>query len=506
MCYLAPMRFIAVLLALIPMYAEQPHEAARRWRESRERAIIDEYIALLSLPNVARNLDDMRRNAAHIRTMLERRGVHTELLEVPYSPAVIYGEILTPGATQTLVFYAHYDGQPVEPAEWKDSGPFQPVLRDKALHAGGKVIPLPAPGQPFNPEWRLYARSAGDDKAPIITILTALDALKAAKIPLRSNIKLFLDGEEEAGSPHLAAIIDKYKQKLSADAWIFCDGPVHQTRKQQVVFGVRGSTTLNITVYGPNRELHSGHYGNWAPNPASMLARLVSSLRDDEGRILVPGFYDDVEPLSEIEKNALAAVPDIDRELRQELGLARAEGNGLRLETLITLPALNIRGLSSAGVGSQSRNVVPSTASASIDIRLVKGMDHRRAVDKLIAHIKQQGYQVVEQEPDDAMRLRYPKICRITRGGGYNAIRAPMDSAIAQKVIRAVREARTEVILLPNMGGSLPIAPIADALQRPVIILPIANHDNNQHAHNENMRLQNLWDGIETMAALLTIQ
>jgi acetylornithine deacetylase/succinyl-diaminopimelate desuccinylase-like protein len=368
------------------------------------------------------------------------------------------------------------------------------------------VIPLPAPGQPFNPEWRLYARSAGDDKAPILTILTALDALKAAKIPLRSNIKLFLDGEEEAGSPHLAAIIDKYKQKLSADAWIFCDGPVHQTRKQQVVFGVRGSTTLNITVYGPNRELHSGHYGNWAPNPASMLARLVSSLRDDEGRILVPGFYDDVEPLSEIEKNALAAVPDIDRELRQELGLARAEGNGLRLETLITLPALNIRGLSSAGVGSQSRNVVPSTASASIDIRLVKGMDHRRAVDKLIAHIKQQGYQVVEQEPDDAMRLRYPKICRITRGGGYNAIRAPMDSAIAQKVIRAVREARKEVILLPNMGGSLPIAPIADALQRPVIILPIANHDNNQHAHNENMRLQNLWDGIETMAALLTIQ
>jgi acetylornithine deacetylase/succinyl-diaminopimelate desuccinylase-like protein len=173
---------------------------------------------------------------------------------------------------------------------------------------------------------------------------------------------------------------------------------------------------------------------------------------------------------------------------------------------LITLPALNIRGLSSAGVGSQSRNVVPSTASASIDIRLVKGMDHRRAIDKLIAHIKQQGYHVTEQEPDEAMRLRYPKICRITRGGGYNAIRAPMDSAIAQKVIRAVREARKEVILLPNMGGSLPIAPIADALQRPVIILPIANHDNNQHAHNENMRLQNLWDGIETMAALLTIQ
>jgi len=499
------MRLIALLLAFIPAFAQTPHEAARKWRESRERVIIDEYIALLSIPNVARNLEDMRRNATHIRGMMERRGIKTELLEVPGAPAAIYGELLTPGATQTLVFYVHYDGQPVEPAEWKDSGPFQPVLRDKALTAGGKVIALPPAGERFHPEWRLYARSTGDDKAPIVTLLTALDALKAAKIPLRSNIKFFFDGEEEAGSPHLAAILEKHKSKLAADAWIFCDGPVHQTRKQQVVFGVRGSTTFNLTVYGPNRELHSGHYGNWAPNPAAMIARLVASMRDDEGRVLVPGFYDDVEPLSEMEKKALAAVPDIDRELREELGLGRTEGNGLRLETLITLPALNIRGLSSAGVGAQSRNVVPSTATASIDIRLVKGMDAKRAVDKVIAHIRQQGYYVTEQEPDDAMRKMYPKICRVSRPGGYNAIRAPMDSAIAQKVIEAVRRARGDVILLPNMGGSLPIAPIADAMKAPVIILPIANHDNNQHAHNENMRIQNLWDGIETMAALLTL-
>jgi acetylornithine deacetylase/succinyl-diaminopimelate desuccinylase-like protein len=499
------MKWLALLL-IFANAAAFSDQSVRNFRETHERAIVEEYISLLSIPNVARNLEDMRRNAVHIRAMMERRRIRAELLEVPDSPAVVYGELQTPGATQTVIFYAHYDGQPVEPGQWRDSPPFLPILRDASLEAGGKVIPLPSPGGRFDPEWRIYARSASDDKAPILGLMTALDALRAARVPLRGNIKFFFDGEEEAGSPHLAAIVSRYKAKLAGDVWIFCDGPVHQTRRQQIVFGVRGSAGLNITIYGARRELHSGHYGNWAPNPALMLARLLATMRDEEGRILIAGFYDDVEPLSEAEKKALAALPDIEESLRRELWLARTEGNRMRLEELITLPALNIRGLSAAAVGAQSRNVIPATATASIGIRLVPGMDHKRVVDKVVEHIRRQGYHIVESEPDEATRLRYPRICRVTRSGGYNAVRAPMDLPISKKIIRAVQAARGDVVLLPTLGGSLPIAPIAEVMKAPVIIVPIANHDNNQHAHNENIRLQNLWDGIETMAALLTLQ
>jgi acetylornithine deacetylase/succinyl-diaminopimelate desuccinylase-like protein len=274
-----------------------------------------------------------------------------------------------------------------------------------------------------------------------------------------------------------------------------------------VVFGVRGSAGLQITVYGPKKELHSGHYGNWAPNPAMMLARLLASMRDDDGKVLIPGFYDDVEPLSDAEKQALAAVPNLEAQLKAEMGLGRSEGAGRRLEELINLPALNIQGISSANVGAQSRNVIPASASASLGVRLVKGMDHRRTLEKVIDHIRKQGYHVVTGDPDDAARAQHAKICRISgRDGGYNAVRAPMDSPVAKKIIDAVKSARGEVILMPTLGGSLPVAPIADTMKAPVVIVPIANHDNNQHAHNENLRIQNLWDGIETMAALMGMQ
>ena len=483
-----------------------PARAARQWRLRHERAILDEFIQLLSVPNVAGDLADMQRNAALIRRMLEKRGVRTRLLEVPGAPAAVFGELATPGARRTVLLYAHYDGQPVEPAQWAGGDPFRPELRTGPLEAGGKAIPLPEPGRRFDPEWRLYARSAGDDKAPIVALVAALDALGAAGVRPTSNIKVFFDGEEEAGSPHLEQIIRQHRELLAADAWIFCDGPVHQNRRQQVVFGARGTAGLQVTVYGPRRELHSGHYGNWAPNPALMLAHLLASLRDEDGRTLVRDFYEGIEPLSETEKRALAQAPDFDAELKKELWLARTEGGGRRLDELINLPALNVRGLASAGVGAQSRNVIPASATASIEVRLVKGMDHRVTVDRVIEHIRRQGYYVTEAEPDASVRLAHPKVARVTRRAGYNAVRTSMDLEISRRVIDAIEAAHGPVIRLPTLGGSLPIFPIAEILKAPAIVVPIANHDNNQHGHNENIRLQNLWDGIETLAALLAMR
>src|SRR6185369_12224096 len=301
----------------------------RAWRETHELAILGEFVTLLAAPNLARDGEGIRKNAAAVAALFEKRGVKTQLLEVPGAPPVVYGELRTPGATRTLVFYAHYDGQPLDPKEWA-TPPWEPVIRDRALDKDGRVVTLPAAGK-IDPEWRIYARSASDDKAPLAAMAAALDGLKASRVALKSNIKFVFEGEEEAGSPHLAQIITRYKDLLASDVWLICDGPVHQSRRPQIVFGARGVTSVEIALYGPNHELHSGHYGNWAPNPAMALARLLATMKDDDGRVLIDHFYDGIEPLTETEKRAISEAPNVDAELMRELSLGRTEGAGKKL-------------------------------------------------------------------------------------------------------------------------------------------------------------------------------
>jgi acetylornithine deacetylase/succinyl-diaminopimelate desuccinylase-like protein len=495
---------LGFVLLLAAQAANPAAEAAREWRQANERAILAEFLGLLSLPNLASDDDAILRNAHAISGLLKRRNIEARLLAVPGAPPAVYGEILKPGATQTILFYAHYDGQPLDPKDWA-SHPWKPVYRDAPLDRDGRVVALPATG-PVNPEWRIYARSTGDDKAPIIAILAALDALKAKAIPLNSNIKFFFEGEEEAGSPHLADISAQHKDLLKADVWLICDGPVHQSRQQQIVFGARGITTVELTVYGPKRELHSGHYGNWAPNPAMMLARLLASMKDDNGRVLIKDFYAGIEPLSETETRAIATAPQVDRELRNELAIGGTESGDEDLLTSLNRPSLNIRGMTSARTGEQASNVIPSTATASIDMRLVKGITPEQSVDRLMAHIRTQGYHVTDAEPDGQARMTHAKVAKVMVGHtGYPAVRTSMDLAISKEVVAAAESARGPVVKLPTMGGSVPLHMIGQILNAPTIIVPIANHDNNQHSSNENLRIQNLWDGIELMAALLAM-
>jgi len=292
---------------------------------------------------------------------------------------------------------------------------------------------------------------------------------------------------------------------LAADAWIICDGPVDQNRNQQLYFGARGVTGFELIVYGPRRELHSGHYGNWAPNPAMMLAQLLASMKDADGKVLVDGFYNGVEPLTVTEKRALAQAPSNDEMLKRELGIARTEGKGEKLNQLITLPSLNVRGIQSASTGATARNVIPATATASIDIRLVKGVDHKVEVERVLAHIRKQGYEIIESEPDENARNKFPRLVRIRRQGGYNAARTSMDLAISQSIIKAVETIGKPVSKLPTLGGSVPLYIFTDILKTPAIGVPIVNHDNNQHSANENLRVKNLWDGIEVMATIMTM-
>jgi len=503
-------RFLLWLLAgLLPAVAlaqtNPAAQAARQWRRQHERAIIDEFVAFLKIPNVTQDRENIRRNAEFIAKMMETRGIASRLVSVEGANPVVFGEMKTPGAVRTIVFYAHYDGQPLDPKEWA-TPPFTPTLRSQTIERGGRAIPLPPPGTSFDPESRLYARSAGDDKAPIISLMAAVDAISAAGLKMKSNIKFAFEGEEEAGSANLEKILTTNKELFSGDLWLMCDGPVHQTRRPLIYFGARDVVRLDLTVYGPKSELHSGHYGNWAPNPALLLARLLVSMKDDNGRVLVDHFYDGIEPLTGMEKRAIADAPDLDAQLMREFWLGSTEGAPMKLADLITQPSLNIRGLASSRTGAQASNVIPASATASIDIRLVKGMDPRRTQERVVDHIRKQGFFVVDRTPSAEVRQAHPKVVWVDQGrAGLGAVRTPMDLPISQEVIRVVESVRGPAVKLPNMGGGLPLADVERPLATRTIVIPIANHDDNQHSFDENLRIQNLWDGIELMVALLTM-
>jgi acetylornithine deacetylase/succinyl-diaminopimelate desuccinylase-like protein len=393
----------------------------------------------------------------------------------------------------------------VRPEEWTFP-PFEPTLTTAALPAGGESRALPAEGEPIDPEWRLYGRSASDDKAPIQALFSALDALSEARVAPTSSFVFLFEGEEESGSPHLGAYLEEVRAEHPVDGWLVCDGPVHPSGRPQVVFGVRGITTVELTVYGPLRPLHSGHYGNWAPNPAEKLAGLLASMKSDDGRVLIEGFYDSVEPLGEAERAALAALPDVDEVLRGELGLALTDGAGESLAERLLLPSLNVRGLWGGGVGDEAANVIPTEASASIDLRLVRGNEPRAMVDRVEAHVRARGWHVVAEEPELAARVEHPRIVRLVRGGGYRAARTPLDDPLGRAVVEAaVRASGEEVVRLPSLGGSLPLYLFQQPTDLPVIVVPIVNHDNNQHGADENLRLGNLAYGIDLMAELLTL-
>ena len=483
----------------------------RAWRQAHEHHILAEYFEFLSIPNFALDKDNIRKNAEFIAGLLEKRGLESRLLpaQTPGAPPAVYAEVLAPGAERTIVFYAHYDGQAVNPAQWHPSiKPFEPVFLSDSLAKGGRVLPQPGPGEAIDPEWRVSGRSSSDDKAGVMLILNAWNALAESHIQPTSNIKFFFEGEEEIGSVHLGEILENHPELLRSDLWIIADGPVHQSGLPMLDFGVRGDVNMEITVYGPRRPLHSGHYGNWAPNPALLLAKLLASMKDDDGRVTIKGFYDDIVPFSAEEKKAIADMPAVDESLKRELGFIRPEGGGKTLYELYGYPSLNINGMRSADVGKDARNVIPAEAAATLDLRQVLGTDFRKQAQRVIDHIRAQGFYVTERDPTDEERVRYEKIAKVTIDeGGYNAQRTPLNLPVSRSVIAAVqRAAGGPIVVAPTSGGSLPLYLIEERLGAKVISLGIANYDNNQHAENENVRIRNLWDGLEQLAAIMVME
>lgn len=506
--------FVIAAISVSSVAAQKPPAAkpaqvvqeVRAYRMDNEDRIVRELAEFLAIPNVASDAPNIQKNAERLVQMLEARGIETHLLPITGRGPVVFGKLNAPEATRTVIFYAHYDGQPVDAKAWTDGTPFEPVLRSDAIEADGKRIPFPENvGGPaiYRDDWRIYARSASDDKSPIVALLAALDALRAKQIPRHVNLKVIFEGEEEAGSTNLERTLGLHKNLLGADLLITADGPVHQSGRPLIFFGNRGDIGLDITVYGPVRALHSGHYGNWAPNPAMELSRLLASMKDANGRVLIDGYYADVVPLSDLEKKALDEMPANDADLEKELGIAKPEGSGKKLVELLQEPSLNIRGLQSAYVGEHAQNVVPDRAEASIDARLVKGEDTKKKFDQIVAHIEKRGFYVIDREPTMEERREHALIAKVIDQGGYRASRTAMDLPVSKALVKVVQDATNgDTVVAPMLGGSVPMY-IFEDLGLPWIGVPIVNYDNHQHSSDENLRLGHLWRGIEIYGAIL---
>ncbi len=472
--------------------------------DAHRREIAVELIDFLTLPNVAADAESIRVNAGRVKEMMEARGIRTRLLETG-GPPMVFGEIEVAGATRTILFYCHYDGQPADPSRWVGHDPWEPVLRDGTLESAPGTFALPEEG-PIEDEWRVFARSASDDKSPIIALMAALDALRASGLEPTSNLKFIFEGDEEAGSPNLDRMVRENADLLAADIAVIADGPRHDSGRPTAVFGVRGIVSAEITVYGPTVPLHSGHYANWAPNPAEALAELLATTQAEDGSVTIVGWYADVLPLGPADISALAALPDEEEE-RRRLGIAQPEGDGRSRWEMVTRPSFNVRGMQSAWVGDQARSIVPDRAIASLDFRLVRDIKPREQVERFVGHVKEQGYHVVSEEPDLETRLAHPRLARIEYSHGYPAVRTPLDDPSAQAVVAAVREATgEEPVVIPTHGGSVPGYVFPDYLGATFVLLPMVNPDNNQHSPNENLRLGNLFSGISIYAGVMRMQ
>ncbi|MVM33154.1 M20/M25/M40 family metallo-hydrolase [Spirosoma sp. HMF4905] len=464
---------------------------------------IDELSDYVSLPNDAVNADDILKNISWTEKAFSKRGFQTTVLKTTHLPLVL-AEKTIPKATQTVLFYFHLDGQPVRPSEWSQKDPWITVLKEKTSAGEYKELGGDIPKTAVNNEWRLFGRSTSDDKGPIIMMLKALDIAQTEKQTPPFNIKIIIDTEEEKGSAGLKSALDSYKDKLKADYMIVMDGPIHSSNIPTLTFGCRGNAGFTMTTYGAITQQHSGHFGNYSPNPAFRLARLITSMKDEQGRVLIPGFYDGIT-FDEATKKIMAAVPDNKQAINKTLQIADEEKVGANYQESLQYPSLNIRGMKAAVVGKGSGTIIPEEAVASFDIRLVPETDGKRMVELVRKHIEKQGFNVLDHVPTAEERLKYSQIVFFEGNAGTPAFRTNINEPMGSWLRKAVMSGfGKDPVIIRIMGGTVPVVPFIQALKVPAVIVPLVNMDNNQHSPNENLRLGNLRTGIKTCLAILT--
>lgn len=470
-----------------------------------------EWVEMLAIPNDATVPADIQKNVDWLVKAFARRRFQARALANGDKP-MVYAEYGAPGAEgaagrKTVLFYMHLDGQSVTPSQWAQKSPWEATL--KARSADGKWETLPLEklyGSQVDPEWRVFARSSSDDKGPIAMFLAAFDALKAAGVEPGVHVKVLLDSEEEKGSPSLGQVIGQNLSLLRNDGMIIFDGPMHQSNQPTLVFGNRGIQLVQLKVFGASQGLHSGHYGNYSANPVQRMASLLASMKDDNGRVTIPGYYTPVK----IDNNArkiMAAVPDDEAALKRRLGIASTEKVGANYQEAMQYPSLNVRGIVAGDVGAKARTIIPEVAIADIDIRTVPETTPESLVALLRKHIEKQGYHLVNGEPTAEDRARYPKLASLKAdevSASSSAARTDLNAPISKWLQTVMHDTYGKPpVQIRMMGGTVPTGAAVQALKSPFVIVPLVNADNNQHSFDENMRLGNYRDGIRTVMGIL---
>jgi acetylornithine deacetylase/succinyl-diaminopimelate desuccinylase-like protein len=334
----------------------------------------------------------------------------------------------------------------------------------------------------------------------IEAILQALDSIHSHP---KENVKIILDGEEEGGGSGLAEVIGKYPDKLKSDLLVILDGPQHASGKPTIFYGARGGANLGVTVYTAKQGMHSGNYGNWMPDANIRLAQLISSMVDVNGKVIIPGFYSDVLPFAPDALALMKAVPDQPAKIQAEFGVGSVDGAAASLQEGLNLPTFSVHMMKGGEVGG----VIPASATAEIAMRLVRENNPKTMVDRVVAHIRGQGYFIVDHDPDVATLAAHPRIAKLVSRGnsvGSGAWRTDPNDPQAVFATAALRSAwGADVVRIRTLGGGVPAGPFIEAYHVPVVGISLANYDDNQHSDNENLRLGNLFDGIVTLAAMM---
>ncbi|HZB58000.1 MAG TPA: M20/M25/M40 family metallo-hydrolase [Actinomycetota bacterium] len=434
--------------------------------DANRASFVERLAGWVRVPSVSATGQGMPEAAGHARALVAAAGLEASVEETAGWPLVL-GHRPGPPGSPTVLIYGHYDVQPPDPLDAWASPPFEPEVRDG----------------------RLYGRGGADNKGQHLAQLLAIESLLATRGELPCTVKVLLDGEEEIGSPHLAGFARRERERLAADLVVWSDGPVDPAGGWRLVFGVRGIASFELRARGANRSLHSGNWGGVVPNPLWTLVHLLATMRDRDGRITVEGFADEVEPLGAAERKALALLPvDLDA-VKADLGLEELDapaGRGFA-ERLAAWPTLTINGLHGGYGGQGTQTVLPSEAVAKCDVRLVHAQRAADVYDKLEAHVR-----------------RHAPGVELVRQGSMEPSRTPMGSAFTAPIRAGMAAAQgADPLLVPVLGGSLPLHVFTGVLGLPTFGIPLGNPDQANHAPDENLDLERFHTGTRTAAAVL---
>lgn len=470
--------------------------------KSKVRHSIDELKEFVAIPNDALEHADINLNLTWLTKKFNARGFNSTLLPTE-GESLFFAALPIDDNKPTILFYMHFDGQSVDPAKWDQANPYEVVLKSKE---GDAWVPqsFDELTDDINYDWRLFGRSTSDDKGPIVMFLNAIDLLKENEVAIPFNIKVILDSEEEKSSKPLPKAVKQYRELLEADFLVINDGPVHVSGKPTIVYGCRGITTLSLTTYGPIKPQHSGHYGNYAPNPGFQLAKVLSSMKDDEGKVLIKGYYDGIT-MDENTMAILKSVPEDAATINGNLAIKTPETVGNFYQEALQYPSLNIRGLGSGWIGKKARTIVPATATAELDLRLVPETDGNRLKQLVKKHIQDQGFHITNSEPTKEERLAHDKIMMIKEGSVTDAFRTDLNDTNGNFLVNSLKNTfNDDVVQIRIMGGTVPISPFINELKIPAFIVPMVNPDNNQHSPNENIKIGQLAYGIQVFYGMLS--